>query len=72
MVNALMLAGIDTPTLNSELKAICFGMLRIVGRGTAMKGGFRYSTRNSLMRAISEVRQCVSDNLRVELSCIDY
>ena len=49
-----MFAGIETSTLNTELKAIFFGMVRIVGRATVMKGGFRYSTRNSLVKPISE------------------
>jgi hypothetical protein len=49
------LGGIETPTLNAALKAICVGTLESAGRATLMKGGFKNSTRNSLVKAISGV-----------------
>jgi len=47
------LFGMETSTLNNLLKPIFEGTFDMIGRCADMKGGFRYSTRNSLVNIVS-------------------
>jgi hypothetical protein len=51
-----MSLGITTSIVNDWLKSILVGASNILGRATDMKGGFRYSTRNSLWAVIDNQR----------------